>query len=111
MAHEEDNNLRNQDDVNEGHIDYSRTNSNKEYHNLKERYQHITHERLDGEVENSEFDTSMENTGDEYSNTKTGNNVSAMDRKEKFTDENYGATAPRTAKDILGNKHEEEDEE
>ncbi|HEX9979843.1 MAG TPA: hypothetical protein VGB50_04675 [Flavobacterium sp.] len=109
MAHE-DNKLRNEDDVNEGHIDYSRSNSNKEYHNLKERYQHITPDRLDGDVENRNFDTSMENTGDEYSNTKTGNNVSAMDRRENFTDENYGATAARSAKDILGNKNNNDDQ-
>jgi len=42
----------------------------------------------------------MEGTGDEYSNTSTGYRVSAMDRKESFTDENYGETASKTRKDI-----------
>ncbi len=86
-------------DGNDDHIEFTRNHSDREYHNISNPGEGITPEDLDGEVERK-FEQNDSET-DLYPNTVTGNQVSAMDRKENFTDENYGATGQRTLKDII----------
>lgn len=101
---EENNNAANAD---EGNREYTRTHENREFHNISERDQSITPEDLDGPVENENFDA-FRAEGDLYPNTITGSRVSASDRKENFTDENYGATGQKTRKDIIRDTETEE---
>ncbi len=84
---------------NEQNMEFTRNHQDREFHNITGEGEGMMPEDLDGEVERK-FEQNDSET-DLYPNTVTGNRVSAMDRKENFTDENYGATGQRTLKDII----------
>ncbi len=86
--------------------EYTGSNQNREFHNASRQDNRSASEEDDQELTNV---SRGQHESDDYSNTSTGSNYSASDRKEKFTDENYGMAGQYTRKDII-NKFENNDE-
>ncbi len=80
-------------------IEYTRSHTDREMHNINRENQ----VKAASEDENDDagiVSAAEREGGEKYSNTNTGYNVSAANRKENFTDPDYGATAAKTANQI-----------
>jgi len=87
--------------------EYTSSNNDQQFHNQNMRQQDDFQE--DDQAETNVQRAKSEN--DDYSNTGTGANYSASDRKEKLTDENYGMSGQYTRKDIINDFENSDNEE
>ena len=83
---------------NEG-IEFTRSHTDREMHHISRASQRKAAAE-DENDNNGKVSAADREGGEKYSNTNTGYHVSAADRKESFTDPDYGATAGKTANEI-----------